>query len=93
MIHCFGCVAGGSRTNSPLVEDAGRNFYGVATGGIYGQGMIYKLSKPTPSHPDWTMATIDNDGSNGLALTATGGGRTVGSDEFPRANLTKGGCG
>jgi len=76
VIHCFGCMPGGSKPSSRLMEDASGNFYGMADGGTYAQSFIYKLTQPSPSHPNGTFTPIYDfgpGGSAGFAVTAQGG--------------------
>jgi len=84
VIHCFGCVPDGSSPSSNLAEDAEGNFYGLAYGGLYGQGMVYKLTQPTSENPTETFTPIYNFESLGPytvsgGLQVTPNGTVVGS--------------
>jgi len=63
-----------------LVEDSQGRIYGVASGSYPELGVVYRLSRPTASHPKWRFEILhrfqDQDGSkpeSGLLLDETDG--------------------
>ena len=74
----------------PLTFDAAGNLYGVAAGGAYGHGAIFKL---VPSGGQWTESVaysftggLDGDGPSGGAIFDSAGnlyGTTVHGGEYP----------
>ena len=72
---------GGPSPLSPLVFDAQGNIYGAAGGGVYGYGVVYKL---TPSRDGWTQSVLYafsgcTDGAYPLGITFDNEGNMYGT--------------
>jgi len=71
---------------SPIIDKSG-NLYGTAgNGGVYGDGFVYKLVKPTPPQTAWTLKDIHDfcyqDGNGGCTPgNGLGGSKLTYADE------------